>query len=412
MRRGILLAAGLAAAAGPASATGDLLWHVETERGEVIDSRGADEPVNPASVLKIGTTIWALETLGADHRFVTRFAAAGAVEGGVLRGDLGVQGGGDPDFHPENAFLVAAALNGAGIARVAGRLIVGDRFWIGWEGGSGRRVLDPAARGRMMAGRLREAFDPARWSPPVRRAWQEFAERRGLDPARPPRIVVEGGTAHAPSPVGVTLLVEHRSKPLVVALRRFNCYSNNDIERIAEPLGGPAVLESWLEERLGASPDDLVLETASGLGRNRMTPRLVVRMLRELLRACDHAGLLPASLLPVGGCDPGTIEESFPRLTEGMYATAVAAKTGTLLNTDGGVAVLAGFARTLEGERLFCVAAPGSGRRLLEARAAEESWVVDLLAAGGGPHPRTCPPPLPMPDEGAEVRRGGVTSSR
>ena len=390
--------------AGPAGAAVDLVWHAETLRGETIASRRADEPINPASVLKIATTLWALEELGPDHRFVTRLRGRGEVDAdGVLRGDLIVEGGGDPDFHVENAFLLAGALNREGILQVSGRILAGDRFWIGWERGAGDETADPAARATKMAARLRDALDPDRWGPDVRRTWEEFADRRGLDPSHPPRLSVQGRAGRVdPMPLD-RVLVRHRSKSLAVTLRRFNCYSNNDIERIGELLGGPAALETWLVDRLEADHRLVRVETTSGLGANRLTARLVVRLLREFLHSCDRMGLRPALLLPVAGCDKGTLDDSFPRLTTGRDATAVVGKTGTLLRTDGGVAALAGYARTERGERLFCIVAPRSGGRILEARGAEEGWVLDLLGGGGGPHPRTCPSPLPMPDVGATI---------
>ena len=89
----------------------DLVWHVETLEGTILDSKRADEPINPASVVKVGTTLWALEALGPDARFETRVYARGAVDKArkTVLGDLVVQGGNDPDFHQENAFLMALA---------------------------------------------------------------------------------------------------------------------------------------------------------------------------------------------------------------------------------------------------------------------------------------------------------------
>ena len=406
MSRRILLpaAALLLSALQAAAAQVPLVWHVETLSGKVVTSQDADRPVNPASVIKVATTLWALEKLGPDHRFETRFLVAAPVRERALAGDLFVQGAGDPDFHPENAFLVAQALNRRGIDLVEGSLVVGDLFWLGWEGGSEKTVTAPGARAERMAVRLRQALDPDRWTRTLRRTWNEFADRRGLDASRPPQVRIGAGVRVGDAPAGAALLVLHRSKPLHVALRRFNCYSNNDIERIGELLGEPADLQALLEERLDAAPGSVDVSTTSGLGRNRLTPRLMVRLLRELRRTTDAVGVEPELLLPVAGCDPGTLEESFPSLSSGPRATSVVAKTGTLLRTDGGVAVLVGFARVQGEELLFSVAAPASGDYLLQARRQQDLWVADLIDRNGGANPRTCSPALPMPDEGAEVR--------
>ena len=117
-----------------------------------------------------------------------------------------------------------------------------------------------------------------------------------------------------------------------------------------------------------------------------MTSRLVVRLLEDFGDTLRAAGLRPEDILPTVGCDPGTLTH-YPRLTD-RADRALVAKTGTLVKTDGGVAVLAGGAHTARGSLLFCVAAPGSGRRLAQARDAQERWLLDLIERHGGPRSR------------------------
>ncbi len=382
-----------------------LVWHAETLAGQAMESRQPDEPINPASVVKVATTLWALERLGPDFRFETRFFARGAIDEahGVLKGDLVVQGAGDPDFHAENAFLVARALNDLHVERVTGAVIVNSRFWIGWENGSEGRDPDPVKRSLLMATRLRQAFNPKRWDGPTRMAWREFALRRGLDARRPPQVAVTGGIGADGESNPGTMLVVHRSQALPSVLRRFNCYSNNDIERVAASIGSPDEMAAFVAARCGAAPDAVQFETTSGLGSNRLTARIIVRLLRELRATCERMAIPVESLLPVAGCDPGTVTRQFPLLADGPSTTSVVGKTGTLTNTDGGIAVLAGFARTADGEILFCVAVPHAAGKLKGARHAEEKWVLDLLQAHGGGQPRQCAPDLPAPDTGASI---------
>mgnify|MGYP001594329485 CR=1 FL=1 len=56
------------------------LWHAELDDGTVIASRGADTLFNPASVVKVATSLWALEKLGPDFTFSTRFALVGTLK--------------------------------------------------------------------------------------------------------------------------------------------------------------------------------------------------------------------------------------------------------------------------------------------------------------------------------------------
>jgi serine-type D-Ala-D-Ala carboxypeptidase/endopeptidase (penicillin-binding protein 4) len=58
----------------------------------------ADRPMQPGSAMKLVTTVVALDRLGPNHRGRTELLAAGPIEGGVLRGDLVLKGGADPEL--------------------------------------------------------------------------------------------------------------------------------------------------------------------------------------------------------------------------------------------------------------------------------------------------------------------------
>jgi len=396
-----LLALGAAVAAGP----GVPVRHVETLRGPVTESHRADEAINPASVVKIVTSLWALERLGPEHRFETRFAVRGELdrESGLLEGELLVLGGGDPDFHVENAYLVARSLNRQGIRDVRGSLLVDGRFWIGWEGGAARREPDPRLRAAEMARRLRDAFDPGRWDAATRNALAEFRERRGWLDDPLPRVVVRAAGFRERDAAAVRVVAVHRSNPLRVTLKRLNAYSNNDIERLGDGLGTPREMAAFLGDRWGSPDPRPVFATHSGLGTNRMTCRQIVRLLRDLRETCDGAGLSVADILPATGCDPGTLTRFEGLAGAGVPATLVA-KTGTLTETDGGIAVLAGYARTARGERLFCIASPGIGRDVDPARAAQERWLLGLFEGQGGARSAACGAGVVHSDADASVR--------
>ncbi len=91
---------------------------------------GADRPLVPASLAKIPTTAFALQALGPDFRFQTRFFADGSWKEDTLDGDLVVAGGGDPFLVSERLWLLARDLRAAGLRRVAGRLVL-DESWFG-----------------------------------------------------------------------------------------------------------------------------------------------------------------------------------------------------------------------------------------------------------------------------------------
>jgi D-alanyl-D-alanine carboxypeptidase/D-alanyl-D-alanine-endopeptidase (penicillin-binding protein 4) len=388
-----------------------MVWHVESLDGQVIDSREADQQINPASVVKVATSWWALEKLGPGHRFITSFYARGTLDpkNGQLKGDLIVRGDGDPDFQVENAFMVAQQLRRLGVRKVTGSIVVDGTFWMGWENGT--PGTDVAARGTKMAARLRSAFDTRRWTRSVRDTWIFYAVRTDSPRNELPGVQVLGGAKYEAAPGGpTTLLFEHRSKPLSETLRRFNCYSNNDMERVAASIGPASDLSVLLADRLVAAETPVRISTASGLGQNRLSPRQIVAMLRGFRSAASGVGLPVEHLLPVAGCDPGTVTGGFPRLSAPPFATALVAKTGTLTSTDGGITVLAGFLNTAQGEVVFCVAVPRAAGRIRLARRTEESFVLDLIGRHGGAMPRTCGPPLASPDHDASIITTAVAS--
>ena len=382
-----------------------MLFHAETLDGRVLASRGADTPFNPASLVKVGTSLWALESLGATHRYRTVFGVEGDwdKQTGRLAGSLVVQGWGDPDFQAENLFMVARQLNRLKLNRIEGRLRIDGDFWIGWENGVARRALDPRDRADRMGRRLRMIFDPYRWDGSTRSAWEAVCARRGWDPADPPRVKIVGSVRPG-APADWTPVVIHRSNPLPVLLRRFNVYSNNDIIRVAEGLGGPSGLQAFLEQRLGVAPGAVELETASGEKHNSLTARTGVRLVRAFLETVQDLGLSVGDLLPVIGCDPGATDRKFPKLARPDRAGSVVVKTGTLINTDGGVAVLGGVFRTPENEIvIFCIAAPRSGWDEPQFRGLQQSWLLELIETSGGAVQRPCGGELPFSDTFAET---------
>src|ERR1043165_4773616 len=71
---------------------------VVSTRGDTLYSHNAGKLFMPASNQKILTSAVAFTQLGPDYRYRTIFVAHGAIEGGVLNGDLGVVGRGDPSI--------------------------------------------------------------------------------------------------------------------------------------------------------------------------------------------------------------------------------------------------------------------------------------------------------------------------
>ena len=123
-------------------------------------------------------------------------------------------------------------------------------------------------------------------------------------------------------------------------------------DRIGESLGGPEAVRQRLIAGLKLMPDDLKISTLSGLGVNRISPRVMMKVYRALLVELQKHRLTPSAILPVAGIDPGTLEDRF---RGAAWRGSVIAKTGTLIRTDGGASSLVGQMRAANGETLLFV---------------------------------------------------------
>ena len=79
--------------------------------------------MNPASTMKLVSTLAALDLLGPQYRWHTNIYTNGVVHQGVLHGNLYWQGTGDPKLVPEELSKVMAELRSQGINTINGNLI-------------------------------------------------------------------------------------------------------------------------------------------------------------------------------------------------------------------------------------------------------------------------------------------------
>lgn len=95
----------------------------------VLLSHQADRPMQPASTMKLVTTMVSLERLGPAFRGRTELRSAGSIDKGVLRGNLILKGGADADFSGEDLENMLRALHYQGIRRIEGDLVLDRGLW-------------------------------------------------------------------------------------------------------------------------------------------------------------------------------------------------------------------------------------------------------------------------------------------
>lgn len=355
---------------------------VATMNGEVLAENNADGKFNPASVIKVATSLTAISKLGPDFQFRTTLYTDGTFDPATatLDGSLYVIGSGDPAFLHENALLIVDKLNRAGIRIITGNLYVLGQFYFNFS-----------ASREASAKAFRDSITAEKWTPALKVAWPRFLGMRaaeentnrpiGYMPDNPPSIKITGTTMTDPAVNTASLkqLAIHTSLPLVRVLKALNDFSNNWMAHVIGSLvGGSDAVERFLESEVGLSGEEINIATTSGLGANYISPRGTVQIFRKLIKYLNSKGLQIEELLPIAGIDAGTLQRRFTDAFRG----SVVAKTGTL----SGVSALAGVAYTRsKGPLLFVIY--NRGRSANSFRAAQDETMKKIITFYGGPAP-------------------------
>lgn len=302
-----------------------------TRNGAVIYERNQERQFMPASVQKIGTALAAIQILGKDYRFTTRFYLS-------ADHDLYIRGLADPLLVSEEVALIVTALRSRGLSSIR-NLHVDDsacRLENGTDGASS--TLNPYdAQNSCLAvnfntlniskdaeGGVRSAEEQT----PTLPLMHELAQ--GLRPGthrinttatgnqslryvgelfaamlQKQGVTVSGEIIPGPPPDGLKPLYEHASsKTLPEVLTGLLKYSNNFIANQlflatgAKEYGWPATwdkgqraMTAFYHQELGLAEKDLLVREGSGLSRqNRVTPKAMLAILEAFK---PHAALLP-----------------------------------------------------------------------------------------------------------------------
>ena len=82
----------------------------------------SQQAMNPASTMKLVTTLSSLDILGPEYRWRTNLYTDGFIRQGTLKGNLYLQGTGDPKLIPEELSKMMKALQNLGIQKIDGNL--------------------------------------------------------------------------------------------------------------------------------------------------------------------------------------------------------------------------------------------------------------------------------------------------
>ena len=101
----------------------------DVDTGETVLQWLDDEPRNPASTIKLLTTLVSLDTLGPAYRWKTEVFADGEIHGDQLDGDLVVKGYGDPFLVTERVWQLVRNIRLTGIREISGDLLIDDSYF-------------------------------------------------------------------------------------------------------------------------------------------------------------------------------------------------------------------------------------------------------------------------------------------
>lgn len=375
------------------------IYVYDASRDKPVFSVGTATPYVPASTLKILTTLSALETLGADHRFTTKVVSA-------VAGSIVLVGGGDPllttkrpsgtSGYPIPASLqdlaarTAKALRAQGVGSVTlgydASLFTGPAANVKWqpnyvtEGIAARTSALWVNQGRLTPGMAKRAPSPAQ---AAATAFATQLRAAGIKVAPTVKPVAAPATAKAVAQVAsptVGQIVEHvnlhsDNDGAEVLLRHVGLATKNGGSSAGGVLGVRATLT-----KLGLDVSKARIEDGSGLSRTNLVPLALLVGAVRIAVSSEHPELRHLLTgLPVAGFS-GSLEDRFATAGAGPGTGLVRAKTGTLT----GVHSLAGLVRDHTGTILVFAAASDSVPvpKTLAARAALDRAAAALATCG------------------------------
>ena len=331
--------------------SGSGAYVVDLDTGAALYSRAPDVARIPASVNKLYTTSAALVRYGDEGQLATEaLGDAQPDDDGVLKGNLYLRGGGDPEFGRAQARGLAQVLATSGLTRVTRRVIGDESHFDRLRGGPDSNYGVSAWVGPLSALSFNHGFTVAK-RPRFQKNPAYYAARQFERELRHAGVKISWHARGGVAPATAETVGEWASPRMSVLIRHTNRPSDNYMaETLLKDLGadyggagttaaGTAVARAEAA-KYGARP---AMVDGSGLShQNRTTPRDVV----ELLTGLDKSKVAtPMRLsLAIAGKN-GTL---FDRMRHSAAKSRCRAKTGTL----NGVSNLAGYCTSRTGARL------------------------------------------------------------
>lgn len=338
---------------GGGSASGLIV--VDAESRDVVCARAPGRQRPLASNMKLFTTATALSQLGPATRISTKVLGDGRIDsGGVLRGSLYLQGGGDPALGTPafyngylgglgtNIFSLVPQIRAAGIRAITGRLYADDTIFDRRRGVADSGYATSPYIGPLSGLAFNSGFRGATSSSGFATDPAKTAAAKLARALRAGGIAVPPEVALAPTPPAAERVALVRSPTISQLSNMTDVYSNNFFAETLIKLlgarlgtggttaGGAGVVEDFAQ----TSGSGVNAADGSGLTRsNRGSPRQVADLL--LAMRDDPAGEEFIQALALTGKE-GTVDGR-------MVGTAAYGRCRTKTGTISGVSNLSGY---------------------------------------------------------------------
>jgi D-alanyl-D-alanine carboxypeptidase/D-alanyl-D-alanine-endopeptidase (penicillin-binding protein 4) len=344
-----------------------------------INGMNIDIKVRLASVSKLVTSLWALETLGINFQYKTKLT--------IKDNNLHISGSYDPFMGNEKIFFLLSQLNDLGYTKF--QTVTFDKNFIVFPGAEGHVEDYPTITPATITKNLQSYFNTQSWTTGQKSEYTRIANINKPSRMRPVvtfeikdvKYVEKNPYENDPAARTLTL----SSPPLSKYLKEMNVESNNYVaQTLFLQLGGEKEFTDYMLDRFGLTTDTIHFWTGSGLPTttnqvrydNFATCSSMLSLIQSLKETSEDQGKTIEDIMAVPGSDAGTFSN---RIFPADYKNAFVAKTGTLMHTSA----LAGAMSTKNGFNFYGIF--NQSTDIEGSKAVQNEMVRSIMTAMGGP---------------------------
>jgi D-alanyl-D-alanine carboxypeptidase len=238
--------------------------------------------VIPASISKLYTFDFALNTLGKDFRYTTNVYLNGTT--------LYINGGGDPHFVIENLRSIIEEVSSDQHVLIS-HFVFSPNFYFNWK-------ETPVSITSSMIASLKEDSGA---------------------PIDPHFTVSYTSTPY----MGSGVVYQFQSAPLSILIKQINDYSTNiSADTLFQRAGGATAFAAYMQKTYGVTSSTIKFGSGSGLQDNYTTCGLTIRVIQHLEKTATDLGIGIDNIMSMPRVDPGVLQNTLLSLatTSGMIA--------------------------------------------------------------------------------------------